>query len=124
MLLLFQSLNLCSDFVKFHHKINKKSILYKKSYPRYFVDKFLKEFFNRVLIWKVVVSTVPEKDFIIVPPYLGKLSVQISPRINCVMKNKLPYCNFRIAFQTKCKLINVFTFKDKNSCFLTFWHCF
>ena len=49
----------------------------------------------------------------IVLPYLGKLSLQISTRINRVMKNKLPLCNFPIVFQTKCKLINLFTFKDK-----------
>ena len=29
------------------------------------------------------------------------------------MKNKLYYCNLGIIFQTKCKLINFFTFKDK-----------
>ena len=34
------------------------------------------------------------------------------------MKNKLPHCNFRIAFQTECKLINFFTFKDKITIFL------
>ena len=49
----------------------------------------------------------------IVLPYLGKLSLQIRTRINRVMKNKLPHCNFRIVFQSKCKLINFFTFQDK-----------
>ena len=34
------------------------------------------------------------------------------------MKNKLPHCNFRIVFQSKCKLINFFTFKDKIPIFL------
>ena len=112
--LLFQSFNLCLDFVKFHHEINMiKSILYKNSYPRDFIDKCIKEFLNRVLTWKVVVSTVPKQDLMIILPYLGKLSLQICTRINCVMKNKLPHCNFRIVFQTKCKLINFFTFKDK-----------
>ena len=32
------------------------------------------------------------------------------------MKNKLPYCNFRVLFQTKCKLICFF--KDKIPVFL------
>ena len=67
---------------------------------------------------EIVVSTVPKKDLMIVPLYLGKLSLQIPTRINRVMKNKLPYCNFRIVFHTKCKLINFFTFKDKISVFL------
>ena len=34
------------------------------------------------------------------------------------MRNKLPHCNLRIVFQTKCKLINFFTFKDKIPVFL------
>ena len=29
------------------------------------------------------------------------------------MKNKLPYCNNRFIFQTKCNISNSFTFKDK-----------
>ena len=54
----------------------------------------------------------------IVLPYLGKLSLQSSTRITLAMKNKLINCNFRIAFQTKCKMINLFTFKDKIPVFL------
>ena len=34
------------------------------------------------------------------------------------MKNKVPNCNFRIAFQSKCKLISFFTFKNKTPIFL------
>ena len=51
-------------------------------------------------------------------PYLGKLSLQIRTRINRVIKNKLPNCNFRIVFQTKCKFIIFFIFKDKIPVFL------
>ena len=90
--LLFRCFNWCSHFVKFHHKINiLKSILYKNSCPRDFVDKCIKTFLDRVLTQKVVVSTVPKKDLMIVLPYLGKLSLQIHTRINSVMKNKLPH---------------------------------
>ena len=50
-------------FVKFHHEMNiLKSILYKNSYQRDFVDKCIKEFLDRVLKRKVAVSTVPKKD--------------------------------------------------------------
>ena len=50
--------------------------------------------------------------------YFGKLLLQIRTRINCVMKNKLPHCNFRIVFQSKCKLINFYAFKGKIPIFL------
>ena len=118
--LLFRSFNLWSDFVKFHHEIDTlKGILYQNSYPRDFVDKCIKEFLDRVLTWKVVVSTVPKKDLMIVLPYSGKLSLQICTRNNRVMRNELPHCNLRIVFQTKCKLINFLTFKDKIPVFLS-----
>ena len=100
--------------MKFHHEINiLKGILNKNSYPCDFIDKCIKIFLDKVLTQNVVVSTVPKKHLMIVLPYLGKLSLQIRTRISGVMENKLPHCNFRIVFQSKCKLINFFTFKDK-----------
>ena len=112
--LLFRCFSLCSDFIKFHHEIDKlKSILYKNSYPRDLIDKCIKEFLDKILTPKPVVSTVPKKQLIITLPYLGKLSPQICTRINRIMKNKLLYCNVQFVFQTKCKISNFFTFKDK-----------
>ena len=46
---------------------------------------------------------VPKKDLVIALLYLGKLSPQIRTIVNRIMKDKLPYCNIRFAFQTKCK---------------------
>ena len=68
-----------------------------------------------------MLSTVPKKDLLILLPYLGKLSLQICTRINRIMKSELSYCNFQVAFQAKCKLINFS--HSRNSCFLTFWDC-
>ena len=117
--LLFRCFSLCSDFIKFHHEIDKlKSILYKNSYPPDLIDKCIKEFLDKILTPKPVVSTVPKKDLMIVLPYLGKLSLQIRTRIHRIMKNKLPYCNVRFVFQTKCKISNFFIFKDKIPSFL------
>ena len=51
-----------SQIMKFHHKIDKlKGILYKNSYPRDLVDKCIKEFLDKILAPKPVVSTVPKK---------------------------------------------------------------
>ena len=104
----------CSDFVKFHHEIDKlKNILYKNSYQHNLVDKCIKEFLDKILALKPVVSTVPKKNLIIALPYLGKLSLQIHTRINRIRKNKLPYCNIWFVFQTKCKISNFVHFKTK-----------
>ena len=89
------AINLCSDFVKFHHEINiLKSILYKNSYLRDFVDKCIKESLDRVLTRKVIEKTVPIKYLMIELTFLGKISLQICTRINRVMKNKVLHCNF------------------------------
>ena len=87
--------------------------MYKNSSPRDLIDKCTKEFLDKILTPKHVVSAVPKKDLITALPYLGKLPLQIRTRINRIMKNKLPYCNVQFVFQTKCKLSNFFTFKDK-----------
>ena len=73
---------------------------------------------DRAVTPKIVVSTVPTKDLMIVLPYLCKLSLQICTRINLVMKNKLSYCNLGIISQNKCKLMNFFTFKNTFPVFL------
>ena len=110
---LFRFFSLWSDFIKFHHEIDKsKSILCKNSYPSHLVDKRIKELLDKILAPKPVVSTVAKKNLVIALPYLGKLSLQIHTRISRIMKNKLPYCNIRIVFQCKCKISNFFTFKD------------
>ena len=110
--LLFRCFSLCSDFIKFHHEIHKlKKLLYKNSYPRDLVDKCTKEFSDKILAPKHVVSAVPKKNLV-------KLSLQIRTRINRIMKNKLPYCNIRFVFRSKCKISNFFTFKDKIPSFL------
>ena len=51
--------------------------MYKDSYSRELVDKSIKEFLDKILAPKPVVSTVPKKVLVIALPYLGKLSLQI-----------------------------------------------
>ena len=77
--LLFRCFSLFSDFIKIHYEIDKlKSILYKNSYPHNLVDKYIKEFLDKILASKSVVSTLPKKNLAIALPRLGKLSLQIS----------------------------------------------
>ena len=86
----------------------------KKSFLRDLVDKCIKEFLDKILAPKPVVSTVPKKDLVIALLCLGTLSLQIHARINRIMKTKLPYCYIQFVFQTKW----LFTFKDKIPSFL------
>ena len=87
--LFFQCLSLYSDFIKFHHEIDKLiSILRKNSYLHNFFVKCIKQFLDKVLAPKRIVSTVPKKDLIIALLYLGKSSLPMHQRINSIMKTK------------------------------------
>ena len=55
----------------------------------------------------------------IVLQYFGKHLLQNRIMISRVMKNKLPYCNIQIVFQTKCEVTDIFTFKGKIPVFLS-----
>ena len=61
---------------------------------------------------------MPKKDLVIAPPYLGMLSLQICTRINCIMKNKLPYCNICLFSRLNAKLVTYLHFKTTLYCFL------
>ena len=107
--LLFPCINLCLDFVKFHHKINKLKIFcIKIATERDLLDKSIKEVLERELIPKNVIAIVPKKDLMMVLPYLGKLLLQIVTAISCSIKIKLPCCDLWIVLQNKCKFSNCF----------------
>ena len=90
-----------------------KSIVYKNSYLHDLIDKCANVFLEKILATKFTESMMSKKDFVTALPCLGKLSVKIRTRISCIMQNKLSYCNLWFVFQTKCKIINFFTFKDR-----------
>ena len=122
--LLFRCFSLSSDFIKFHHEIDKlKSILYKNSYPRDLIDKCIKEFLDKILTPKPVVSTVPKKELIITLPYLGKMSLQIHTRISRIMKNKVRTVMSILFSRPSAKLVTFLHLKSKfhRSCVLAFF---
>ena len=89
-----------------------ESIFSKHCYPRDLIEKCIKGFLDKILALKTIVSTIPRKYLVIARPYLGKSSLEICIRINCIMKKKLSYCNVRFVFQTQyIQNSNIFTFK-------------
>ena len=65
----------------------------------------MKEFLDKILAPKAVVSTVPKNDLVITRPYLFKSSLQIRKRINRIMNDKLPYCNIQFFSRLSAKLV-------------------
>ena len=60
--------------------------------------------------------------------YLIKLSLQIIPQMNHILKSKLLYCVIWFVFQTKCRISNISTFQDSipsySGIFFVFWSYF
>ena len=86
--LLNHCFNLSSDFLKFHHEVDKlKKILSKNAYPQKFIDKCIQKFLNNMFIQRLQIPTVPKKELIIILPYLGKMSQIVKTRL-CKTINK------------------------------------
>ena len=111
--LLFWTLNLCSDFIKLHHEVDKlESIFHKNSYPRDLVKTCIKGFLEKILAPKTMVSILPKKDLVIALLYLDKLTLQICTRMNHIMNLA------GVFFQVKCKTSNFFVFIERILLFL------
>ena len=59
------------------------------------------------------VSTVPKKDIIILLPYLGLESNQISKRLKSCIYNFYSFVNLRIIFQNTRRIKSFFPYKDR-----------
>ena len=57
-------------------------------------------------------QTVEKKQLLIILPFLGHLSFETRNRLNSCIRNQLPFCSLRIAFQSKTHLSSLFKFKE------------
>ena len=105
--------NLSSDFLKFHHEVDKlKKILSKNAYPQKFIDKCIQKFLNNMFIQRLQIPSVPKKELRITLPYLGKMSEIVKTRLTKTMNKHKKFCKLRVIFQTNHTLRNYFRFKD------------
>ena len=105
--------NLSSDFLKFHHEVDKlKKILPKNAYPQKFVDECIQKSLNNMYIQMSKVLSVPKKEFIIILPYLGKMSQIVKIKLTKTMSKHIKFCKLRAFFQSNNRLKNYFCLKD------------
>ena len=105
--------NLSSDFLKFHHEVDKlKNILSKNAYPQKFVDKCIQKFLNNMFIQRLQIPSVPKIELRITLPYLGKMSQIVKTRLTKTLNKHMKFCKLRVIFQTNNRLRNYFRFKD------------
>ena len=58
------------------------------------------------------VLSVPEKEFIIILPYLGNMSQIVKTKLTKTMSKHMKFCKLRVIFQANSTLKNYFRFKD------------
>ena len=58
------------------------------------------------------VPSVPEKELMIILPYLGNMSQIVKTRLTKTVSKHMKFCKLRVIFQTNNRLKNYFRFKD------------
>ena len=111
---LFRKFSILSDFSKFHSEVcHLEEILTKNAFPIKLIDSCIKNILNKRLTEKPVTLTAEKKDFVIVLPFLGKLSLDMRTLLkNSIIKN-LSFCKIRAIFKSSTRISNFFQFKDK-----------
>ena len=68
--LLSPSFNLFSDFLKFHHEVDKpKNFLSKNAYPQKLIEKYIQKFLDNMFVRRLQIPAVPKKELIIILRY-------------------------------------------------------
>ena len=111
--ILFRYFSICSSYQLFHLEVVKfKEIFRKNGYPSSLIDTCLKNFLNKVFIKKVLVDTVPQRDYRIVLPYLGPLSNKIQRQIKKIFQNLISTGKINIIYKTQRRISHLLKFKD------------
>ena len=111
--LIFRCFKICSSYENLHNEMVYLKELFKRNrYPNDFVDLCIKKFFDKLYIIKKIYQTAEKKQLLIILPLLGHLSFETRNRLNSCIRNQLPSCSLRIAFQSKTRLCSLFKFKE------------
>ena len=111
--LLHRSFRLYSKYENFHREIETlKAILKRNSYPHNLVNHCIKKFLNKIFVQRHLNLTVSKKELISILPYLGKASLDLRTKLRQTIESNLPFCKLKIIFRSKCRLTNLFHFKD------------
>ena len=94
--LAYQSFEICSDWTKFHEKLNfLKHVLLKNGYPLSFINKCFKMVINKLVKKRPQVTTVEKKTLLLSLPYLGEISLQTRTKLRKSFKGILNCCKLQ-----------------------------
>ena len=99
--LLFRTFSIVSDFSGFHSEVcHLKEVLKKNAFPIKLIGSCIKNVLNKRPTEKPVTLTVEKKDFVIVLPFLGILSLDLRTRLKNNINKNLPFCKIRVIFKS------------------------
>ena len=111
--ILFRYFSICSSFQLFHLEVIEfRKIFLRNGYPLNLIDTCIQRFLNKIFVKKVLVDTVPKREYSIVLPYLGSLSNKFQKRIKNVFRELLPAGKINIIFKTQRRISHFLKFKD------------
>ena len=99
--LLFRTFPLVLDFSGFHSEVcHLKEVLKKNTFPIKLIDSCIKNFLNKRPTEKPVTLTAMKRDFVIVLPFLGLLSLDLRTCLKDNISKNLPFCKIRVIFKS------------------------
>ena len=112
--LLFRYFNICSSYQFFHAELEKfKKLLLQNGYPKFFIDRCVKTFLDKMISppLKVQTPTVSKLLIPIVLPCTGNHANQIRQQLHKLFSSVFPQVQLRVIFKPICRLSNFFHFK-------------
>ena len=91
-------------YEQFHNNINVIKQFFKlNGYPIRFIGRCIKQ---KLDVTKAIQDTINKKQLLIVLPFLGAQSFLVRKRLQSCIRNHLPQCTLRIAFQSISTVIH------------------
>ena len=111
--LLHRAYTINSSYEGIHNEITKlREILQRNGYAEKFIDRCILNFFNKIYEVRKVICTVPNKEIMIVLPFLGTTPLAIKKNIVRSVERTVPYVKVMVIFKTGNRIGSWFRFKD------------
>ena len=117
--ILYRYFSTCSSFKLFHLEVLEfKKIFLRNGFLLKIIDASIGKFLKKIFAEKILVHTVPKREYMIILPYLGPLSNKIHKRIKNVFQTVIPTGKINLVFKTQRRISHFFKFKDSIPSFL------
>ena len=105
--LLHRAFNFCSIFEHFRQEFDKLQTIFKNdSYPKSFVNYYIKSYLDKDFTKKEVVLKVSQKVLTYAPFFLlGKKAMQLKTHFVYPVENNLKFCKLKVIYKWSCKTI-------------------